>query len=307
MNTPLDQALKLADQACPLPSLAGPALKLLRERVRELECQQAARVPAWPKFVQDECLQVLRNMDTELGATGRKSARIERLINAIAGMPAAPVGVPATTHRERVCLRFPELGDCGPFAVVNGYVSIPDATFADIIQHCRKRLPVGVPEPLPIDAAPRDGTMLRLLVRFTEHATDDSEEAWTIGSNSFDANGEDAWQFAGWCWTHDHFTEGKGTPIGWLPMLAAAPSAPVGVPDGYFVAPLLKPDEMQALRRFAETTEDDESYDVPKDMMAFLSINGAVSRSATKKDWFWLTDYGRMLLAAAPSAPQADA
>lgn len=70
----------------------------------------------------------------------------------------------------------------------------------------------------PMDTAPRDGTLLRLQVRFTEHATEDAEEAWTIGSNSFDANGEDVWQFAGWCWEHDHFTEGKGTPIGWLPM-----------------------------------------------------------------------------------------
>lgn len=72
--------------------------------------------------------------------------------------------------------------------------------------------------PLPMSTAPRDGTMLRLLVRFTEHATADAEQAWTIGSNSFDANGDDLWQFAGWCWTHDHFTEGKGEPIAWLPL-----------------------------------------------------------------------------------------
>lgn len=85
-----------------------------------------------------------------------------------------------------------------------------------------------VPEhPLPMDTAPRDGTMLRLLVQFDEHATEDtSAPAWTIGANEFDANGNDEWRFAGWCWTHDHFTEGKGTPVGWLPMLAAAPSQP---------------------------------------------------------------------------------
>lgn len=33
----IEEAIKLADQDCPLPSLAGPALKLLRDRVRELE------------------------------------------------------------------------------------------------------------------------------------------------------------------------------------------------------------------------------------------------------------------------------
>ncbi len=78
---------------------------------------------------------------------------------------------------------------------------------------------------LPIETAPRDGSMLRLLVQFDEHATEDtSGPAWTIGSNSFDENGEDDWQFAGWCWSHDHFTEGKGTPVGWLPMLNELPA-----------------------------------------------------------------------------------
>jgi hypothetical protein len=72
----------------------------------------------------------------------------------------------------------------------------------------------------PMDTAPLDGTMLRLLVEFTDHATEDTNgAAWTIGANSFDETGEDLWQFAGWCWTHDHFTEGKGTPVGWLPLI----------------------------------------------------------------------------------------
>jgi hypothetical protein len=60
-------------------------------------------VQAWPKWVQDECLTVLRNVDTELRATGRVSSRIEQLINLIAGMKplaataagSAPVGVDA--------------------------------------------------------------------------------------------------------------------------------------------------------------------------------------------------------------------
>lgn len=67
--------------------------------------------------------------------------------------------------------------------------------------------------------APTDGTMVRLLVEFEEHPTEDADQAVTIGANNFDNNGEDNWQFAGWCWSHDHFTEGKGTPAGWLPML----------------------------------------------------------------------------------------
>jgi len=70
-----------------------------------------------------------------------------------------------------------------------------------------------------MDTAPRDGTLLRLLVEFDEHSTEDSDHAPTIGANNFDHDGLDEWKFAGWCWTHDHFTEGKGTPIGWLPLM----------------------------------------------------------------------------------------
>lgn len=73
-----------------------------------------------------------------------------------------------------------------------------------------------------MEQAPRDGRILRLLVRFEEHATEDASEAWTIGSNSYENTGQDEWNIAGWCWEHDHFTAGKGTPIGWLPMLSSA-------------------------------------------------------------------------------------
>lgn len=80
--------------------------------------------------------------------------------------------------------------------------------------------------PRPMTTAPRDGTMVRLLVQFKENATEDTADpAWTIGACNDDNVGEDervGWKFAGWCWTHDHFTEGKGTPVGWLPMVESA-------------------------------------------------------------------------------------
>ena len=74
--------------------------------------------------------------------------------------------------------------------------------------------------PLPMGAAPRDGTTVRLLVSFTNHALHDtpSGEAWTIGHNSHDNTGDDEWQFAGWSWEQDCYTSGEGTPIGWLPL-----------------------------------------------------------------------------------------
>lgn len=70
-----------------------------------------------------------------------------------------------------------------------------------------------------MDNAPKDSqSMLALLVKFTEHPTEDTETAVTIGS----WDGE-KWAFAGWCWTHDHFTQGEGEVIGWLPMPGHSP------------------------------------------------------------------------------------
>ena len=78
---------------------------------------------------------------------------------------------------------------------------------------------------LPMDSAPRDGTIVRLLVDFEDGALEDTDQpVWTIGANYIDQ--ENAWQFAGWNWTHDCFTEGSGTPIGWLPMLDETPQLP---------------------------------------------------------------------------------
>ena len=71
----------------------------------------------------------------------------------------------------------------------------------------------------PMDTAPRDDTLVELVVDYAEgdHALQDALVACTIGFNGFDNHGVDEWKFAGWCWTHDHFVEGKGTPIAWRP------------------------------------------------------------------------------------------
>ena len=79
----------------------------------------------------------------------------------------------------------------------------------------------------PLATAPKDGTVVRLLVNFTEHPLedDDAKPLVTIGGNSLDNTGEDRWQFVGWSWIHDCFTDGEGEVIGWLPMVAAATQA----------------------------------------------------------------------------------
>lgn len=97
------------------------------------------------------------------------------------------------------------------------------ANFCMFLHQRGERISVPAPMPRPMDTAPRDGTVVRLLVQFEEHLIEDTDEpAWTIGACNDDLVPDDertGWQVAGWCWEHDHFTEGKGTPVGWLPML----------------------------------------------------------------------------------------
>jgi hypothetical protein len=73
----------------------------------------------------------------------------------------------------------------------------------------------------PMVTAPRNGTLLRLRVDYSgdeaKHALWNNTVAWTVGFNNFENDGEDFWRIAGWNWSHDCFTEGRGAPIGWLP------------------------------------------------------------------------------------------
>lgn len=84
--------------------------------------------------------------------------------------------------------------------------------------------PVAV-KPLPMDCAPKDSTMCRLLVDYGEDdfgaLEDSAEPTWTIGFNQFDHTGDDEWLMAGWDWSHDVFTQGQGKVIGWLPFHSA--------------------------------------------------------------------------------------
>lgn len=68
----------------------------------------------------------------------------------------------------------------------------------------------------------RDEAVL-LMVDYTDgdHPIEDATIAITIGHNNDHNVGDDeaqGWLFAGWCWSHDHYVQGKGTPIGWMPI-----------------------------------------------------------------------------------------
>lgn len=79
---------------------------------------------------------------------------------------------------------------------------------------------------LSIETAPKTGILLLLLVVQEQGAqssnpTEDDLAFRTIGHNNFDNDGEDRWQFAGWNWENDYWTEGRGNPIKWMPFPVA--------------------------------------------------------------------------------------
>lgn len=78
--------------------------------------------------------------------------------------------------------------------------------------------------PRPMETAPRDHTLVAVLVDYShcdghDCRMNDADRAWTLGLNGFDDTGLDEWQLVGWSWSHDEFCNGTGggTPIGWLP------------------------------------------------------------------------------------------
>lgn len=105
------------------------------------------------------------------------------------------------------------------------------------------------PQLLPMETAPKDGTIVRLLVDYSGedacHPLEDANQAWTVGGNTDGNTGADlGWRFAGWDWSQDQFCEGKGTPIGWLPFadhLSHWPTAKLTVHGGRVSATLYAP------------------------------------------------------------------
>ncbi|WP_156419256.1 hypothetical protein [Aureimonas sp. AU12] len=91
----------------------------------------------------------------------------------------------------------------------------------------RPVLPVETPaHGLSLETAPRDGTMVRLLIDFEgcdswSPMTDDMQ-SWTVGFNHFDHDEQDEWIFVGWNWSQDCIIDcrapGMGRVIGWLPL-----------------------------------------------------------------------------------------
>jgi hypothetical protein len=95
----------------------------------------------------------------------------------------------------------------------------------------------------PLETAPKDGTIVQLLVQFVDHPPgqksvlngagplyDTADPCWTIGGNTVENTGVDHWQFVGWNWEQDCFvdtsTDSGHRVLGWAPFDVAAPAAP---------------------------------------------------------------------------------
>lgn len=70
------------------------------------------------------------------------------------------------------------------------------------------------------DTAPKDGTMVCLLVDYSGDGAaplDDAKTGWTIGYNTLVDTGDDEWIMVGWDWCQDCYCQGRGEVIGWAP------------------------------------------------------------------------------------------
>jgi hypothetical protein len=60
----------------------------------------------------------------------------------------------------------------------------------------------------PIETAPKDGTLLDLYIPHVEdRPLTDEGYSVTIGMNNFDNDGDDNWQYVGWNWEQDMFSD----------------------------------------------------------------------------------------------------
>jgi hypothetical protein len=154
----------------------------------------------------------------------------------------------------------------------------------------------------PMETAPKDGTVVRLLVEFEDNALNDEEGPQaTIGSNTSNNTGEsEPWQLAGWNWSHDCYTQGTGKPIGWLPLLLSAPQPEAQAP-AVPAEPTYSIQDLRAAR--SEAYSAGVSSAVPKKVTADMR---RVFREAFREGGFWADRLDYALDAMLAAAPQPE-
>ena len=155
--------------------------------------------------------------DTEIA---RLTAKVAAAYEAAALVCAKHAGIASRMNQDQAnsLLRSSEAG-------IRALATQPEAdAFAAALATARE----DAGKPRPVETAPKDGAMIRLLVDYegVENwmpLTDDNQ-SWTIGFNDLQNVGEDEWVFVGWNWSQDCFQNGEGKVIGWLPFDTIAKS-----------------------------------------------------------------------------------
>jgi len=155
---------------------------------------------------------------------------------------------------------------------------------------------------LPMETAPKDGTMVWLLVDYTGedacHPLEDAPQAQTIGANTDDNMGPEegqGWLFAGWSWEQDCFTQGQGKPIGWRPLATSGAADAIQglIQEHSALIPDPSDDEVDLLLAQIDQIargHDSDSYGLPtRDEDRVQSMRAQVN-------WF----FGRWIAAALP-------
>lgn len=143
--------------------------------------------------------------------------------------------MPAVTAGEKEVLQdvWTDFLDANPDSLTSpeetpDHALVSFANFTFLFEEARARTGPASTEGLSsafrrMDTWDRRDEAVLLLVDYTDgdHAIDDATVAITIGHNNDHNVGDDegeGWLFAGWCWGHDHYVQGKGKPIGWMPI-----------------------------------------------------------------------------------------
>lgn len=140
---------------------------------------------------------------------------------------------------------FNDNEELGEFPIIDEAIAACQADFAKRVSSCLSTLATPTPAvtvdrmreqptaflPEPMSTAPKDGSMLRLLVRFdgdsSVGAFEDADTGWTIGTNNLSNTGDDQWDIVGWDWEQDTFRQAHtAEPIGWLPLLSTLSPEP---------------------------------------------------------------------------------
>jgi hypothetical protein len=145
--------------------------------------------------------------------------------------PFAAKGIPLSfeevLQRAREALREYDAAkgrEVGFIAHVGTDKSVLTAALTKVAMQPAQPVAQAVPSWQQIETAPKDGTLVLLLVKADDpefNPIEDEVEARTIGSYGVHGGPEEdpEWTFAGWDWDFDSFEDGRGIPIAWAPLL----------------------------------------------------------------------------------------